>query len=580
MALDGSRAADRGLCDEYRAVLRTYEDLVTHGEPDAHPGSTVEHLRQLAKEAMLYLGGEADTWSTSLKDYDHERYGPYLGVSDEGSAAEVIRRAALDSPKARAVRSPSPMVVGVAHDAERLGAIGEVPVGPAEYAEIRLACTGRILTSTNVGTRLNLRFYKRHPVVVVPKGATAKALAAARAELRATFAPFRDTPDGKPRPLTVFVEFDRRSRRNFETRVAMLQKLVQHVAEGEITNPEVHQLGLQMRIGFGARGERAALLAVNMASAAGIDDVAIDGVVRKEADELVSLPGLLNYLEPEHLQPVLARAKAKRVRIRPKNTVDPDTVARNVWTSLLAARRMGLALGKYGTFPLTLEETDAVVRQVQRWFADWSAAPVFFVDQGILSAEVAYVGDAVVDGLKQWLRMVARHQVAVVLIDTVDKSKGWRILKDPAHPSKGLLTAAEIRAIDRYAAKLGIKALWAGGITLAQTYEFGKLGVFGIYVTSAAAGAAPVSGAYEADPLLAAMKEPTYDGVSGAKLLLEAGFLAKRLQQRDLGKAIGRLARDLIGVLDSGGDSADRRLRAQRLAERVEAGWIQYLGGH
>lgn len=292
----------------------------------------------------------------------------------------------------------------------------------------------------------------------------------------------------------------------------------------------------------------------------------------------MSLPGLLNYLEPEHLQPVLNRAKAKGVQLRPKNTVDPDTVARNVWTSLLAARRMGLALGKYGTFPLTLEETDVVVRHVQGWFGDWSAAPVFFVDQGILTADTAYAGDSVMEGLKQWLRVVARHRVSVVLIDTVDKSKGWRILKDPAHPTKGLLSAAEIHSIDQFAANLGVKVLWAGGITLAQTYQFGAMGVFGIYVTSAAASSAPVSAAYEADPLLAAMKEPTYEGVARAKLLVEAGFLAGRLKQNTLGREIGRLAHDLIDVLGSPGDFNERQARTKRLDERVEVGWIQYLG--
>ena len=111
----------------------------------------------------------------SLKDYDHNKYGPYLGISDEGSAAHVIRDAALASPKMRAIGAGGPLVVGVAHDAERLGAIGEVPVGPHEYANIQLQCVGRILTSTNVGTRLNLRHYKRNPVVIVQKGPVTEA---------------------------------------------------------------------------------------------------------------------------------------------------------------------------------------------------------------------------------------------------------------------------------------------------------------------------------------------------------------------------------------------------------------------
>ncbi len=576
-ALDGSRAADRALCDEYRAVVRLHEDLVTRGDPNAHRKPTVTRLRRLARTSILYLGGEADTWSRSLKDYDHKRYGPYLGVSDEGSAVAAIRRAALDSPKVRAARLRGPMAIGVAHDAERLGAVGEVAVGPIEYVNIRLECTGRILTSTNVGTRLNLRFYKRHPTVTVPAGPSPAAVAATRAQLREAYAPFRDTPDGKPRPLTVYVAFDRDSRRDFRSRASMLRQLARYVASGRIADPAFHRLGFEMRIGFGAKGERAALLAVNLAGAAGVHYLALDGVVSKEGDEMLSLPGLLNYLEPERLQRVLDRANRKRVDLRPKNTVDADTVARSVWTSLLAARRMGLALGKYGLFPLTLEESDTVVGLVQEWFHDWSAAPVFFVDQGILASNRVYVGALLTHGLRRWLRMVASHSVPVVLIDTIDKAKGWRLLKDSNAQSKGLLSARQVRAIDRYASKLRVKVLWAGGITPQQAYQFGAMGVFGIYVTSAAARTLPVSAAYEGDPGLAAMKEPTYEGVSLVKLLLEAGFLAERLKTTALGRAIGSTAQSLLGALRSEKIGESHVATAQRLRRQTVAGWVRHL---
>ena len=69
----------------------------------------------------------------------------------------------------------------------------------------------------------------------------------------------------------------------------------------------------------------------------------------------------------------------------------------------------------------------------------------------------------------------------------------------------------EIRQLDARAAKLGVKALWAGGISLPQTFEFGKLGVFGIYVTSAAAALVPLDRHYAA-PIRrsgAAVREPT-----------------------------------------------------------------------
>lgn len=45
----------------------------------------------------------------------------------------------------------------------------------------------------------------------------------------------------------------------------------------------------------------------------------------------------------------------------------------------------GLELGKYGLFPLTLEEQDKVVADVQGWFADWCAAPAYYVDLPLLS---------------------------------------------------------------------------------------------------------------------------------------------------------------------------------------------------
>jgi hypothetical protein len=39
--------------------------------------------------------------------------------------------------------------------------------------------------------------------------------------------------------------------------------------------------------------------------------------------------------------------------------------------------------------------------------------------------------------------------------------------------------------LSKLSEKLGIKVLWAAGITLPQAHLFGKLGVFGIYATTA-----------------------------------------------------------------------------------------------
>ncbi|UCD19923.1 MAG: hypothetical protein JSU64_01950 [candidate division WOR-3 bacterium] len=535
------------MSDNCREILRLYEDIFSgdarkKGWPSDKEQRT---LTSLARAAMLYLGGDPDPNSVSLKDYDHEKYGPYLGISDEGSAAHVIREAGLNSPKMTAIGKADPIVVGVAHDAERLGAIGEVPVGPEEYTDIRLQCVGRILTSTNVGTRLNLRYYKHYPEVYIHKGTTRKSLSKPKKDIHDAFEPFVKTPDGKPRPLIVFIRFASEVR----DRVNILKDLVAYTANRKVTVPALHRLGLLVRIAYGKRGQKTALEAIDLASRTGLRDVALDGFMRGAAKGQISLPGLLNFLPPSLVGPVLRHAKAKRVSIYPKNTVDPDTVARNVWSTLNSARHMGLELGKYGTFPLTLEECDEVIGKVEKWFKDWTAAPVFFVDQGILSRERVYVRSNVVAGLKEWLKIVRRHNVPVVLIDTVEKSKGWRLLRTGGD-RKGLLSRLQIQLVNRYAAKMGIKVLWAGGISLPQVYEFGKMGVFGIYVTSAAASKEPVSVEYERDPLLASLKEPSVEGVCRTKLLLETGFLASRLNTVKLAQSIDRTARSLIRSIE------------------------------
>jgi hypothetical protein len=128
-----------------------------------------------------------------------------------------------------------------------------------------------------------------------------------------------------------------------------------------------------------------------------------------------------------------------------------------------------------------------------------------------------------------WLREMAKHGVTVVLIDTVDKSKGWKLLRAGADP-QGLLSAREISKLAALGETLGIKVLWAGGITAPQAYELGKLGVFGIYVTTAASIEVAVTGTYLVDPAMAKAKRPTFAGVLSVKTLLEAGYLSRRVK--------------------------------------------------
>lgn len=533
------------LSDAYRELLRNYSALVTRDKVPA------AEWQPVIRKALSFLGGQADRVPFSLKEYDQQRYGPYLGVSDEGSAAMAIRRAAYVSPKARALgRNLSLRTLGVAIDAERLGGVGEVPVGPDEYADIWSECSGRLLVSTNIGSHANLRLYNRPPLVMIPAGERPSALEKVKVLLAAAFKPFLEAPGGA-RPLVVFVEFEFGIQFTDEYKQATLRALVEYVRSSGIAAPRIHQLGLNRRIGWGQKGHDSALRAVDLASATGIAHVSIDGVVRKEADTAAFFPGLLNYLSPELVTPLLQRAEEKGIRLTEVNVPDPDSVARDIWASLNVARAMGLHLGKYGLFPLCLEECDRTVQQIQKWFPDWSAAPVLFVDQGVISSKKVYIGVNVAEGVEVWLRVMAKHKVQVVLIDTVDKSKGWRILKTGNDP-KGILTADQIGRLDALGQKLGIKLLWAGGITMEQVPQFGALGVFGIYVTTAVSTMTPVEGTYLSDPGLSSAKEPTYAGVLAVKTLLEAGFLLERLKKKapEIHKKIKNAGNDPVALME------------------------------
>jgi hypothetical protein len=565
---------DRAFTESCREALDAYRAAVLDGDPP-------RALAARARAAYLHLGGDPDRTGGGLGDYDHVRYGPFLGVSDEGSAAGEIRRAALESPKVQALSQPEkrmPMVVGVAVDAERLGGIGETAVGPEEYADIWLACVGRVLVTTNVGTRVNLRVYRREPRILV-KGADPSAVAKAKAQLAAAFEPFVLTPDGKPRPLTVFVEFPRLGRKmKPAAKRATLRKLSSFVASGQAAGkskaPKGHALGLAASVRGGLGGRDDAMAAIDLAASAGLGVVILDGVKRKAADEAISLAGLLDYFAPGIVGALLRRAREKGVTLRAANLPDTDTIARSTWVGLTTARNMGAHLGKYGCFPLTRPEIDHVVEQVQQWLPHWSAAPVFFVDQGLLREGAVDVRNDLPRGTLAWLDTVAAHGVRVVLIDTIDKSTGRRLLKRSSKDKTGYLGLRQIERIEAHARGLGIKVLWAGGLGLREVFEMGKRGVFGIYVTTAAATTVPVAASYARDPALAAVKEPSREAVLRTKILLEAGFLASKLDG-SLGARIGRLAEELLTGI-AAGDAPSVAVRTAVLASVCRTGWRYY----
>jgi hypothetical protein len=593
----------RALGDSSREILRAYHDAAASG---AESGARTKRLRAAARRALLFLGGDVDRPVASLKDYDHRAYGPFLGVSDEGSAAAAIRDAAYHSPKARVLKEASPLDIGVALDAERLGAIGETAVGPEEYADVWLECVERLLMTTNVSTRLNVRYYKRFPIITLAGGDARAALDAAEEEIGRALSPFKWTPDNRPRRARVFVAFESESaggkgaragrapRMSRAAQVRMLRELKRRVARRDFFEPKLHDVGLCARIGEGPIGRDEAFAAIDLARDAGMRELMLIGKVRKEADEVISLPGLLQYLAPGLLGPVQRRANASKIRICAANVVDAATVASGAWSTLNTARAMGLHLGKYGTFPLMVEECSEMVRDVQQWCSDWSAAPVCFVDQPILSKDRVDADGDIRRGLLRWLGVVRRRGVSVVLIDTIDKSKGWKLLKTGKDDKLGKLGPLQIAGIDRFAQRIGIKVLWAGGITLPQVYEFGKLGVFGIYVTSSAAVSKPVFGIYCRDPLLDKVKEPTFEGVYRTKLLLEAGFLVSSLEggaaagslaaARKLGtpgslaaaKELEERALTYIQALE-GNDKARAAAAQDELAAAAAAGWRRHF---
>ncbi len=567
-------AGERRLARAHQHALAEYRKAVIAGRtPRAQ-------IAARAREALIHLGGDPVRTAVSLKDYDDRRFGPFLGVSDEGSAAAQIRDAALRSPKVAALpRSAkrTPLVVGVAVDAERLGGIGEVAVGPDEYCDIWQACVDRVLMTTNVGTRVNMRVYRREPRVVVTTD-SAQAVAQAKMEIREAFAPFVATPDGRPRPLTVFVDIPRYSDLSVAGRTRLLKTLKAYVDSGDAAGrdhaPRGHVLGLAVWVKKGTTGRDEAIDAVRLASSAGLKVVVLDGVKRKIADEAISLAGLLEYFAPGHVAQILRAGHSCGVRVRAANLPDTDTIARSTWALLNTARNMGANLGKYGCFPLTLSEAEHVVHQVQHWFSDWSAAPVFFVDQGLLSDTRVDVGHDLPRGVMAWLDVCAKHQARVVLIDTIDKARGCRLLKATSRDRQGFLGFGQLQRIDAYARSLGIRALWAGGLRLPEVFEMGKLGVFGIYVTTAAATTVAASGSYKRDPALAGVKKPSMAAVYRTKVLLEAGFLATRLPA-PIGDRIEELSRQLLGALEIPNHTGLRRLTAT-LASVCTRAWKEY----
>lgn len=563
-----------------RDACHLFEDVVNRLNQSGSElkSSEGKSLRNIVREAVMTLGGIAEPSPISLKDYDHLRFGPYLGVSDDGSSAHIIRKAAFASPKCKVIGCTSSMEVGVAHDAERLAAVGEVAVGPEEYRDIILECHGSILMSTNIGTRLNLRYYKIRPSFHIVDGPISEVIDEAIERAKELIHPFLHTPDGIPRPTTIFVTFNQG--KPLAHRLPILKALNDAFTRGEFCNTKHHKLGLLVTFSLGSHGLERARDSIKLAHDAGLTEVAIQGPIRGAAQNKISMPGLLNFFSPTTVRLVQSYAAKMKVRITPKNLVDPDTVARNVWSGLLVARNMGLQLGKYGLFPLTLDEADEVMGQLQGIFGNWTAAPVFYIDFPHLLGNKVFSGKDIQKGAEAFLDIVGENKVPVVLIDTADKDKGRKLLKQNLKDRLGIFTLEQVSDLDRYAREKGVKVLWAGGISLPQAFELGKLKVFGIYVTTAAAAIRPVTVKYERDPMMTAEREITFAGVSRAKLLLETGFLVASLHEKSLApeaEALGNTARKLMRLLDRAGDNESQGRVQDELVKLTTAAWKVHL---
>jgi hypothetical protein len=178
-----------------------------------------------------------------------------------------------------------------------------------------------------------------------------------------------------------------------------------------------------------------------------------------------------------------------------------------------------------------------VVGTIQRWMRDWTAAPAFYVDVPWVDGDRVYEVEHAAEATSRWLHLAAEHGARIVLIDTVDKSRGRHLVRTTVDDAAGIFLWEEIAQLQREADGAGVRVLWAGGIPLGQVREFGSRRVFGVYVTTAAAEAKPLSPEEERDIGLMTGKRLMRQRIALVKLLLEAGFISDRALDEDAAAA-------------------------------------------
>jgi hypothetical protein len=498
-----------------------------------------------------------------LADYDSDQYGPLFAVSDEGSAGSLVLDAALSSAKAVAGAS-SRSRLGVILDGERMTSAGEVPIGPPEYGALSAGAAGQLLLTTNVGTRSNVRLTGQLPEF--------PALEKSAEAVIAAFHQFLDTPDHRPRPLTVRLQVDPGADC---TRLAVLaRKLDEARKKGEIGPPYTHRLSILVsfkeEIATDAQLEQSEAI-IAAAADLGFPEVAIDGAQLPYARRRWGAQGLLNVLSVPASNRLLRFATARGVRLRPRYQVDVDSAARTIWTGLEAARANGFDAGKYGLLPFTLEEQAQVIELITQWTSGWTAIPAFYVDTPLVTAtEVFDVGQCEV-AARLWLKAARGAGATTVLFDAPDRVNPRRLVHASDSPD-GVLTPDQIEALRDYSELLGVKILWSGGITAAQAFDLARRRVFGIFSTSSTAAKIAVTAQFQQDPRLAAENEPTEFGVRRMHAIIQGGFLSSRMREVDEGLAreLGTFTTNLVA---SGGEAAKSQAALETLNELLVRGW-------
>lgn len=489
-------------------------------------------------------------WTSRLEDYDSERYGPLLGVSDEGSAAHLIAAAAHASAKIESLGAPDVMTAGVIIDGERMTSAGEVPIGPDEYKRIIEAAFGRTHCTTNVGVRVNARLYQP-----LPEFAVADATANEQVWLDGVFerfAPFLRAPDG-PRPLTVRLMV--KPGQSFEPLRTLVPKIDVGRSQGKLGPSDIHCLSflIEFENEIGASDLEQIRELIGIAAELAVREVAVDGEVLPAARRHLSIQGLLNVLSPADTRQLLAEASSNNVRIVFRDQVDKESAARTIWTGLHTARTHGMNAAKYGLVPLTLEEQEFVIRRISHWSEGWTAIPAFYVDTPLVTETDVYEEDRCTEAAALWMDRAAAAEAEVVLMDSPDRVRPRRLVRESADDTRGVLTLEQIEELVETSRKAGLKVLWSGGITPRIAWNLARLGVFGIFTTSSTARAIAVGEILRGDPQLPYENEPTEIGVRRVHALIQGGFLSSALQPDD-SAAVEKSSNELLNAIEANGD--------------------------